>query len=277
MTARLIWKPTRIVLAIIVTLIMFFPLYWLLITSVKSPSELSLAVPTFWPKKFAWNNYQDIFYTAPFARYALNTLIQTVGLVMLQLNLGLFAAYAFAKGQFWGRDKWFILVLAALMVPEQVTFVPVYVMMSNLGWLNTFLALIVPHGVSAYSIFLMRQAFKSINNDVLEAAKVDGAGRFRIIYRILVPMALPTVITIIILKVIGSWNSYFWPLIMTNSDNMRVLTVGIAMLKDSFPGQEMLSLHLVMAASVVAITPIVLLFIFAQKHIVSAMANSTFK
>lgn len=277
MTARLLWRPTRLVTAILVTLIMFFPLYWLLITSFKTPSELSSAVPTFWPKKFAWTNYRDIFHAAPFTRYALNTLIQTVGLVVLQLNLGLLAAYAFSKGQFWGRDKWFILVLAALMVPEQVTFVPVYVMMSQLGWLNTFLALIIPHGVSAYSIFLMRQAFKSINNDVIEAAKVDGAGRFRIIYLILVPMALPTVITIIILKVIGSWNSYFWPLIMTNSDNMRVLTVGIAMLKDSFPGQEMMSFHLVMAASVVAIAPIVMLFVFAQKHIVSAMANSTFK
>jgi multiple sugar transport system permease protein/sn-glycerol 3-phosphate transport system permease protein len=168
-------------------------------------------------------------------------------------------------------------VLAALIVPEQVTFVPVYVMMSKIGWLNTFLALIVPHGASAYGIFLLRQAFKSLNNDVLEAARVDGAGRFHQLYRILVPMAMPTIATLIVLTFIGSWNSYFWPLIMTNSDSMRVLTVAVAMMRDAVAGDEALTFHLLSAASVMVILPIVIVFAFAQKHIVSALANSTFK
>lgn len=268
---------TRYTAAILITLLMFFPMYWLLITSLKSPDELKAAIPTLWPERFAWENYSDAFHAAPFGRYALNTLIQTVGIVVLQLNISLLAAYAFAKGNFWGRDKWFFFVIAALIVPDQVTFVPVYVMMAKLGWLNTFLALIIPNGVSAYSIFLLRQTFKSINNDVLEAAKVDGSNRFHILYRILVPMAFPTVVTVIILKFIGSWNSYFWPLIMTNTNDMRVLTVGIAMLKNSVAGSEMLNWHLIMAGSVIVIAPIVILFIFAQKYIVSAMSHSTFK
>ena len=129
-------------------------------------------------------------------------------------------------------------MLAALIVPEQVIFVPVYVMMSKLDWLNTFWALIVPHGASAYAIFLLRQAFKSINNDVLEAARVDGAGRFSILYRLLFPMAMPTIVTMGVLIFISSWNSYFWPLIMTNNNDMRVLTVGIAICGIPLPAMK---------------------------------------
>nr|WP_249716675.1 carbohydrate ABC transporter permease [Paenibacillus sp. J31TS4] len=277
MTAKQIWVPTRLILSLLVTLLMVFPLYWLVITSLKTPAELKAAFPTFWPETFAWSNYKVVFQSIPLARYGLNTIIQTVGIVSLQMNVALLAAYGFAKGNFWGRDKLFVAIIAALIVPEQVVFVPVYVMLSKLGWINTYWALIIPHGASAYSIFLLRQAFKSLSSDVMEAASMDGANRFRIIYRILAPMAMPTIITVLILKVISSWNSYFWPLIMTNTNNMRVLTVGISMFKESFPGMEMMSYHLIMAGSVCAIAPIVLLFVFAQKHIVVAMANSTFK
>jgi len=171
----------------------------------------------------------------------------------------------------------FLLVLAALIVPDQVTFIPVYVMMSKLGWLDTFWALIVPNGASAFGIFLLRQAFKSLNNDVLEAARVDGAGRFALIYRMLVPMAMPTIVTFIVLIFIASWNAYFWPLIMTNSGDMRVLTIGIAFLRDSIAGDESLYFHIIMAASVMAILPIIVVYSLMQKHIVAAMANSTFK
>ncbi|MFH5182038.1 carbohydrate ABC transporter permease [Paenibacillus sp. TAB 01] len=270
-------KTTRIVIALLVTALMFFPVYWMLITSFKTPAELRLAVPTFWPEKLMWENFIDAFDTVPFYRFTVNTIIQTVGIVVLQINIGIMAAYAFAKGSFAGRDKWFLLVLAALIVPEQVIFVPVYVMMSKLHWINTYYALIIPHAASAYGIFLLRQTFRSINNDVIEAAKVDGANRMQVLYRILTPMALPTVATMVVISFIHSWNSYFWPLIMTNSNQMRVLTVGIAMMRDSIAGNEALNMHLLMAASVVVILPIVIVFIFAQKYIVAAMASSTFK
>ncbi|ANY73285.1 carbohydrate ABC transporter permease [Paenibacillus ihbetae] len=274
---RKLLMTLRIIAAVLVTLVMFFPVYWLLISSLKTQAEMRMAVPTFWPQSFAWENFAEAFRVIPYARYFGNTLIMAVGTIILQLNVALMAAYAFAKGQFRGRDALFLLVLAALIVPEQVTFVPVYVMMSKLGWLDTFLALIVPHGASAYAIFLLRQSFKSINNDVLEAARVDGAGRFSILYKLLLPMALPTVVTMGVLIFISTWNSYFWPLIMTNDNDMRVLTVGIAMLRDSIAGNEAMFFHIIMASSVMAIIPIVLVFTVMQKHIVAAMANSTFK
>jgi ABC-type glycerol-3-phosphate transport system permease component len=149
--------------------------------------------------------------------------------------------------------------------------------MSKLNWINTYYALIIPHATSAYGIFLLRQTFRSINNDVIEAAKVDGANRLQVLYKILTPMAMPTVSTLAVISFISSWNAYFWPLIMTNSNKMRVLTVGIAMMRDSIAGDEALNMHLIMSASVLIILPIVVLFVFAQKYIVAAMANSTFK
>lgn len=270
-------KTTRIALAVVVTLLMFFPIYWMLITALKTPHELRLAVPTFWPERLMWENFAEVFRKIPFWRYFANTAIQTIGIVVLQINVALMAAYAFAKGSFPGRDKLFLLVLAALIVPDQVTFVPVYVMMADLNWLNTFYALIVPHAASAYGIFLLRQTFRSIHNDVIEAAKVDGANRLQVLYRILTPMALPTVATLVVISFINSWNSYFWPLVMTNSNDMRVLTVGIAMMRDSIAGDEMLNFHYLMAASIIVIIPIILLFVFAQKYIIAAMSNSTFK
>lgn len=272
------WKMAlRAALAVAVTAIMFFPVYWLVVSSLKTQAEMRLAVPTFWPSTFAWENYAEAFRVIPYARFFGNTLLMSVGLIILQLNVALMAAFAFAKGRFWGRDALFLLVLAAMIVPDQVVFVPVYVMMSKIGWLNTFWALIIPHGASAFGIFLLRQAFKSLNNDVLEAARVDGAGRFAILYRMLLPMAMPTVVTLAVLIFISSWNSYFWPIIMTNSNDMRVLTVGIAMLRDSIAGNEAMYFHIIMAASVMAVLPIVLVFGFMQRHIVTAMANSTFK
>lgn len=268
---------TRVIVAVCITLLMFFPIYWMLITALKTPAELRMATPSFWPEKFMWENFATAFKTIPFYRFTINTVIQTIGIVFLQINIGIMAAYAFSKGNFPGRDALFVLILAALIVPEQVIFVPIYVMMSKFGWINTYYALIIPHAASAYGIFLLRQMFRSINNDVIEAARVDGANRFQVLYRILTPMAMPTVATLTVISFIHSWNSYFWPLVMTNSNKMRVLTVGIAMMRDSIAGNEALNFHLLMSASILVILPIVIMFVFAQKYIVAAMANSTFK
>lgn len=201
----------RLALAVIVTALLFFPVYWLIVSSLKTQQEMRLAVPTFWPQTFSWSNYAEAFRIIPYARFFGNTLLMSAGIVVLQLNVALLAAFAFAKGSFRGKEVLFFLVLAAMIVPDQVTFVPVYVMMSKLNWLDTFWALIIPHGASAYGIFLLRQAFKSVNNDVLEAARVDGGGRLTLLYRILLPMTMPTVVTLAVLQFISAWNSYFWP------------------------------------------------------------------
>src|SRR5690606_20311934 len=140
----------RILLAAVITLLILFPIYWMLVSSLKTQSEMRLAVPTLWPETFAWENYAEAFRVIPYAKYFSNTLIMSLGLIVLQINVALWAAYAFAKGRFWGRELLFLLVLAALIVPDQVTFIPVYVMMSNLNWLDTFWALIIPNGASAF-------------------------------------------------------------------------------------------------------------------------------
>jgi ABC-type glycerol-3-phosphate transport system permease component len=267
---------SRLVLSILVTMVFAFPLYWLFITAFKTVPELKSAVPTFWPHTFAWENFTRLFKVAPMHIYTYNTVVMTVINIVLQMNVAIITAYAFAKGNFAGKEKLFLVIIAALIVPEQIIFVPVYVMLSKIGWLNTFWALTIPHAASAYSIFLMRQVFKSIHNDVIEAARIDGANRFHIMYRILVPMAKSTVVTLIILKFIGNWNAYFWPLVMTNSEKMRVISVAVAILRNT-ANEEAVNYHIVMAGSLIAIAPIIILFIIAQKHIITAMAHSTFK
>ena len=226
----------QLILAILVTLIMLFPIYWMLVTSVKSQAEVMQAVPSLWPREFHFENYANALKMAPFGLYTKNTIIMTAGIMVLQLSIALFAAYGFAKGKFWGREQLFLLVLGALMIPHQATFIPLYVLVADLRWIDTFQGLIIPNAVSAYAIFLLRQNFKSINDSYLEAARIDGMGRIGLIFRILVPMCKPTVITLTIITFINGWNLYFWPLIITNTEQYRTITLGLAKLKRAFAG-----------------------------------------
>lgn len=173
--------------AILVTLIILFPIFWMLISSVKSSEELLAPVPTFWPKEWHFENYLNVLKKAPFGLYYFNTIVSTAGIMALQLGIGIFAAYGFAKGDFKGKNVLFLVVLGALMIPIQVTFVPIYVMCARMQWINTFWALIIPNAVSAYFIFMLRQTFMSVDNSYLEAAKVDGMGRIGIIFPDSVP------------------------------------------------------------------------------------------
>ncbi|MDU6361056.1 MAG: carbohydrate ABC transporter permease [Clostridiales bacterium] len=264
-------------LAIIVTLITIFPIYWMIITSLKSSEELLLAVPTLWPEEFHWNNYIDVLKMVPFGRYIFNTLVMTLGRMFLQMTIGIFAAYSFAKGKFKGRDVLFLIVLGALMIPIQVTFVPIYVMISKLNWLNTFAGLIVPEAASAYFIFMLRQTFMSVDESYLEAARVDGMGRIGIIFKILVPMCKPTIITVGIITFINGWNSYFWPKMVTTKQEMRTIAQGVYELKRSYAGLETMNYNQIMAGAVIAIIPIVVLFIVLQKYILTGISKASMK
>lgn len=264
-------------LAIIVTLITIFPIYWMIITSLKSSEELLLAVPTLWPEEFHWNNYIDVLKMVPFGRYIFNTLVMTLGRMFLQMTIGIFAAYSFAKGKFKGRDVLFLIVLGALMIPIQVTFVPIYVMISKLNWLNTFAGLMVPEAASAYFIFMLRQTFMSVDESYLEAARVDGMGRIGIIFKILVPMCKPTIITVGIITFINGWNSYFWPKMVTTKQEMRTIAQGVYELKRSYAGLETMNYNQIMAGAVIAIIPIVVLFIVLQKYILTGISKASMK
>lgn len=274
-------KHTRVLLqyffAISITLIMLFPIYWMVISSFKTSEELLLPVPTLWPKKFILSNYPLVLQKAPFGLYFYNTLVSTFFMMMGELIIGVLAAYGFSKGKFAGKDGLFLLVLGALMIPIQVTFVPIYVLISRLGWMNSFPGLIIPNLASAYFIFMLRQTFKAVDDSYLDAGRIDGMGRIATITHVLVPMCAPTLITISIISFINGWNSYFWPKMITTNDTRRTIAVGVAHLRETFSGMETSNYNVMMTGAVLAIIPIVFLFLFLQKYIMTGFSKAAMK
>lgn len=214
-------------------------------------------------------NFRDLFTTHDFATYLLNTVLVSVVLTVGQVLFSLMGAYAFARLQFPGRDALFWLYLAMLMVPNVVTMIPLYVMMDYAHLLNTYWALFLPYALGTpYAVFLMRQFFLTIPQDVVDAARIDGCSERRILWTILVPLARPIITTATIIAFVFSWNNFLWPLIATNSNDLQVLTVGLANFKSSFSNQW----NLILAGSVVALVPLVVLFVIFQKQIVNSIS-----
>jgi|SRR5690554_446223 len=265
------------VAAAMITVIMLFPIYWMIISSLKTSTELLLPVPTLWPREFQWVNFPNVLIRAPFTRYVFNTLVTTFFVMTGQVIIGVLAAYGFSKGNFKGKNVLFILVLGALMIPIQVTFVPIYVMVSRLGWINSFPGLIVPNLVNAYFIFMLRQAFMSVDDSYLDAGRVDGLGRIGLLLHVLIPMCGPTVITISTIIFITSWNSYFWPKMVATKDEFRLIAVGVARLRQTFAGMETANYNEIMAGAVIAIIPIIILFLFMQRYIMTGMSKAAMK
>ena len=263
--------------ALAVTAVMVFPLYWMIISSFKPTSELTQAEPTFWPRTVTLEAYRLVTKNYPIFRYLLNTLIVTLGIVGIQTFFGILAACSFSKGQYRGKNILFVFVLGALMIPIQVTFVPIYVMLSRISWLNTYMGLIVPESLSAYTIFLLRQSFMTVDDSYIEAGKIDGMGIIRVIFRILVPMCKPTVVTMVILSFINGWNAYFWPKMIITRDEMRTIALGIAEIRNSFLSMEVLNMNQIMAASCISVLPILILFLVFQKYILSGFSKAAMK
>lgn len=263
--------------ATLVTLVMVFPIYWMIISSFKATDELLLPTPSLWPETWVLENYPNILRRAPFGLYFFNTLVSTFFIMLFQMSIGILAAYGFSKGEFRLKNTLFIVVLGALMIPIQVTFVPIYVLVAKLGWLNSFPGLIIPNMVSAYFIFMLRQSFMSVDNSYLDAGKVDGMGRIGSIVHILMPMCKPTLITVSIITFIGGWNSYFWPKIITTNDSRRTLAVGINYIRQTFAGVEISNYNEIMAAAMLAILPIVVLFLVLQRFIMTGLSKASMK
>ncbi len=264
-------------LAIAFTVLMLFPIYWMIISSFKTSTELLAPVPTLWPQKFVFENYPNVLARAPFVKYLVNTMVTTCVLMVTELVMGVSAAYGFSKGEFKGRDGLFMLVLGALMVPIQVTFVPSYVLISRLNAIDTYMGIILPNLVSAYFIFMLRQNFMAVDDSYIEAGKLDGMGRFRTIVNVLCPMCKPTLITVSIISFINGWNNYFWPKMVTKTEASRTIAVGVQQLKNTFAGQEVSNYNEIMAGAVMAIIPIVMLFFFLQKYIMTGMSKAAMK
>jgi multiple sugar transport system permease protein len=265
------------VFAVGVTLFMIFPLYWMFITSVKSQEEVLLALPTFWPKEWHFENYSNVLSRANFSKYYYNTIVMTAGILFSQVVTGVLAAYGFSKGRFKGQKILFLLVLGALMIPLQVTFIPLYIMFANWKLTDTFLGLILPAMVSPYYIFMMRQAFLTVDDSYIEAAKLDGMGRLGIITRVLVPMCKSTLITITLVTFTNGWNSYFWPKIIAKNETRRVLTVGLVHLRNTFAGLDTMNNHEIMAGAVLAVLPVIVLFFIFQKYMLTGYEKTAMK
>lgn len=265
------------VMAIIVLIIIVFPIYWMLVSSVKSQEEILLPVPTLWPKEFHFENYANVLRRGNFAKYYFNTAVMTAGILIGQVVTGVFAGYGFSKGKFKGQNVCFIIVLGALMIPLQVTFIPIYIMMANWGMSDTFLGLILPEAVSPYYIFMLRQTFMAIDDSYIEAARIDGLGRVGIIAKILTPMCRSTLFTVTLVTFTNGWNAYFWPKIIAKGEKRRVLTVGLAYLKNTFAGAESMNNHEIMAGAVLAVVPVIILFFIFQKYMLTGYSKAAMK
>ena len=260
-------NTVRFIFALLITLVFIFPIFWMVSTSLKPEDEVLNATQTLLPVKWQFSNYATVMCKEPFLRYMLNTAIVTAGSMLLELSTGILAAYSFARGRYRGKHAMFIFVLGAMMVPIQVTFVPLYVMIARAGLKNTYLGLIIVGAVSPYTIFMLRQAFMGVDESYLDAARVDGMGKLGVIFRIMVLMSF-----------IGGWNTYFWPSIIANdSVNVRVLTLGLMHLKQSFSGESIRNYHEIMAGALISILPVLVMFAIFQKQMLSGYTKAAMK
>jgi sn-glycerol 3-phosphate transport system permease protein len=261
------WKTVEWGLLIAVSLIFVFPFLWMFLTAFKTMPEVYRFPPTFLPEAWQFENFQLAWKSGPFLTYVANSALVAAGILALQLLTGVPAAYAFARYRFPGRNLLFALTLIALMIPPQVIFLPIYVEMSSWGLVDTLWALILPYGASAFGIFLLRQSFLQVPDEVIEAARLDNASEWKIMWRVMVPLAKPVLVTFGLFSFIYHWNDYFWPLIMTNSDEVRTLPIGISMLKAAEGGKLW---NVIMAGNMILVLPILLIFFFAQRQIIRA-------
>mgnify|MGYP002682442954 CR=1 FL=1 len=271
--ARLQWGKLLIHATLIAgAFVMVIPFLWMLTLSLK-PAALTHQPPYLIPTHFEVANYDKAWQAAPFARYYLNSMVMTAGIVLGQVLLSSLAAYAFARLKFPGRDALFLVFLATMMVPFHVILIPSYLIIDRLGWIDSYAALIVPRMVSAFGIFLLRQYYQGIPRELDEAAMIDGASRLGIWWRIILPLSKPIIATASIFSLIGSWNSFMWPLVMTDRPELRVLQVGLSYFNQEASTQT----TLLMAASTFSIVPILILFFLAQKQIIASYARTGLK
>jgi len=254
----------------VVALLWILPYAWMLVTSLKTLPEIVRAPTAPLPSGINLQAYADVFSAMPVGHYLLNTTLMALAIALIQIAVGLPAGYALAKLQFKGRALAFALVIATLLIPSQVRFVPVFALLADFGLVNTMTALVLPFGVSAFGTFLIRQALLSVPDSIIEAARMDGASELRIIYGLLAPMLKPALVSFFLFSFVYHWNDYFWPLVMTTDDTVRTLPLGIALLREQGTGVRW---HIVMAGNVLLSVPALLVFALAQKHLLRAVTS----
>ena len=259
----------------VMALIVIFPFYWMIISSLKSTVEYRLPVPSLFPREIMWGNYVEAFSAANLGRLFLNTVYVGIVSTILSLVITVLSAFAFARLEFKGKNTLFAALLATMMIPGELFTITNYVTVTKFGWIDTFTVLIVPFLVSVFYIYLLRQNFLQIPNELYLAAKVDGTGDFKYLCKVMIPLSLPTLISITILKMMGAWNSYIWPRLVTTSEDMRLITNGLRDAFTDMSGQANIPVQ--MAAVAVVSAPLFLVFIFLRKYIMKGVSRSGIK
>lgn len=247
------------------------PLLWMLLASFKETQEIYQIPPTWFPQNPTLANYPEAWNAVPFDRYFLNSTITTIAATTSKVILAMMCAYAlvFTKAPQRLKDGAFIIILAALMVPAQVTIVPNYITMSQLDWVNTYQGIVLPNAATAFGTFLLRQYCLTLPGEVVEAAEMDGANHFQRMWLVVLPMAQPALVTVGLFAVVSEWNDFLWPLIITNTDSMRTLPIGVFRL---FQTEGLQNWGVIMAGTVFVVAPVIALFIRTQKWIVDGIA-----
>jgi len=261
-------------LKLLIIAIFVFPFLWMFSISLQTQTETLKMPPTFIPAVPQFQNYLAAWEQGQFGLYTRNSLIIIVAIIVIQMLIMVPSAYAFAKYDFTGRGFFFSLVLIAFMTPTQLTFLPVYQMMTKWKLMPTLWPQILPFLTNAFGIFLLRQYFMQVPDELLEAARLDNASEIQIVYRIMLPLAKPAMATIILFSFVNHWNEYFWPLVMTNSKTVRPLPIGVTMLKEV---EGLVNWHIIMAGNMILVFPILIIYAFASRYIIKAFTYSGIK
>jgi multiple sugar transport system permease protein len=278
MNARALAWPralARHALLIATAAFMLIPFIWMLSLSLKPPGEIFRQSFSLLPEKwFVIENYTKAMTAAPLPRFMLNGVIVCAAILALQILVCAPAGYALAKLRFWGRDLVFALILIGLLVPQQVLALPLFILAYKIGILNTYAALIFPFIVSPFGIFLFRQVFKTVPDDLVHAARLDGLSEFSIVWRVMVPIAAPAVIAFAILSVVSHWNDLFWPMIAVRSEDLMPPPLGVVAFRNEEAGSDYGPL---MAGATLVVAPLVLAFLVAQRHFVEGLSAGSMK
>ncbi|MDI9485903.1 MAG: carbohydrate ABC transporter permease [Bacillota bacterium] len=273
MHRSLLRKVLTHALIIALCVVILLPLYVAITTSLKQPSDV-FARPHKWiPNPIHWQNYKNAFSYVPLGRFLLNSVVQSMMVTTMVMFSSALAAYAFSYIEFPGKRPLFLLILATLMVSGEVTIIPNFLTIQKLGWVDTYWGLTVPFFAGAFGIFLLRQFFLQLPRELYDAAVVDGCGRFRYLFEVIIPLSRSALGTLGVYTYLSTWNQYFWPLIVTNSTQMRTVQIGISMLRDA----EGDAWHIIMAGVVSVTLPAIILFLIFQKQLVRGIVGGAVK
>ena len=263
----------RYLFLIIIAIVVLFPFYWMIISSLKTLTEYKLNIPTFWPKQIMWSNYAEAFTAANLGVLFKNTVIVGVVSTLLSLVITVLTAFVFARLEFKGKNALFAALLGTMMIPGELFTITNYETVFRLGWLNTYTVLIVPFLVSVFYVYLLRQSFMQIPDSLYLAAKVDGTSDLKYLWKVMIPLAMPTIISITILKMMGAWNSYMWPNLVARKQEMQLITNGLRnAFTEATSGDTNFPVQ--MAAVALVSIPLFIVFILFRKYIMKGVSRS---